>query len=223
MELSEMIEKTIELQKNLNSFIDLYWLDNRKFEDFDIAIMQECSELIDSYNWKWWSSGKENNFNKKVELVDIFHFLLSKAIKFKEYVDNEYRIEAEIELSYKDPYKLRERWYKDYSDLEMILLFMKETLNNVEPNFSHFFELVRRHFNSLEEFLRWYFVKNVLNEIRQIKGYKSGRYDKFLSGIEDNEVIYKLSENIEFTDFSEFRENLINKYIYYITARQDFV
>jgi dimeric dUTPase (all-alpha-NTP-PPase superfamily) len=44
------------------------------------AMSQELAELTDSVPWKWWA--KYQNFdqqNARVEVVDLFHFLISAA------------------------------------------------------------------------------------------------------------------------------------------------
>lgn len=44
------------------------------------AMQQEMAELIDSVPWKWWA--KYQNFdeqNARVEVIDLFHFLVSLA------------------------------------------------------------------------------------------------------------------------------------------------
>jgi dimeric dUTPase (all-alpha-NTP-PPase superfamily) len=44
------------------------------------AMTQEIAELVDSVPWKWWA--KYQNFdqqNARVEVVDLFHFLISMA------------------------------------------------------------------------------------------------------------------------------------------------
>ncbi len=44
------------------------------------AMSQEIAELTDSVPWKWWA--KYQNFdeqNARVEVVDLFHFLISLA------------------------------------------------------------------------------------------------------------------------------------------------
>ena len=44
------------------------------------AMTQEIAELTDSVPWKWWA--KYQNFdeqNARVEVVDLFHFLISAA------------------------------------------------------------------------------------------------------------------------------------------------
>ncbi len=44
------------------------------------AMTQEIAELVDSVPWKWWA--KYQNFDKqnaRVEVIDLFHFLISIA------------------------------------------------------------------------------------------------------------------------------------------------
>src|SRR6188472_283457 len=44
------------------------------------AMQQETAELIDSVPWKWWAKyQKFDAQNAKVEVVDLFHFLVSLA------------------------------------------------------------------------------------------------------------------------------------------------
>jgi len=44
------------------------------------AMQQEMSELIDSVPWKWWAKyQKFDEQNARVEVVDLFHFLISLA------------------------------------------------------------------------------------------------------------------------------------------------
>lgn len=44
------------------------------------AMQQEMAELIDSVPWKWWAKYQEfDEQNAKVEVVDLFHFLISLA------------------------------------------------------------------------------------------------------------------------------------------------
>ena len=46
---------------------------------FVSAIRAEVDELDDSIPWKWWRKEKTDIQNVQVELIDIFHFLLSAA------------------------------------------------------------------------------------------------------------------------------------------------
>jgi dimeric dUTPase (all-alpha-NTP-PPase superfamily) len=44
------------------------------------AMQQELAELIDSVPWKWWAKyQKFDEQNARVEVVDLFHFLISIA------------------------------------------------------------------------------------------------------------------------------------------------
>ena len=44
------------------------------------AMQQELAELVDSVPWKWWANYQEfDEQNARVEVVDLFHFLVSVA------------------------------------------------------------------------------------------------------------------------------------------------
>ena len=44
------------------------------------AMQQELAELVDSVPWKWWAKyQKYDEQNARVEVVDLFHFLVSLA------------------------------------------------------------------------------------------------------------------------------------------------
>src|SRR5476649_182718 len=44
------------------------------------AMQQEMAELVDSVPWKWWAKyQKFDEQNARVEVVDLFHFLISLA------------------------------------------------------------------------------------------------------------------------------------------------
>jgi dimeric dUTPase (all-alpha-NTP-PPase superfamily) len=43
-------------------------------------MQQEMAELVDSVPWKWWAKyQKFDEQNARVEVVDLFHFLISLA------------------------------------------------------------------------------------------------------------------------------------------------
>ena len=49
--------------------------------NFIRAVQQELAELTDSVPWKWWAKyQKRDEQNIKVEIVDLFHFLISLAL-----------------------------------------------------------------------------------------------------------------------------------------------
>ena len=82
----DKLENIFKLQEELNLRIGV------KMDDMDDeerskwilnyvrAMQQELAELTDSVPWKWWASYQEfDKQNAKVEIVDLFHFLISLA------------------------------------------------------------------------------------------------------------------------------------------------
>lgn len=84
--IMDKLEEIFRLQNALNERIGVR-LDDLSEEEktkwvlnYSRAMQQEMAELIDSVPWKWWA--KYQNFdeqNAKVEVVDLFHFLVSLA------------------------------------------------------------------------------------------------------------------------------------------------
>ena len=82
----DMMEKMFQMQKKLNKRIGV---DTDSFDDeqrvkwllnYARALGQELAELIDSVPWKWWAKYQTlDKHNVKVEIVDMFHFLISLA------------------------------------------------------------------------------------------------------------------------------------------------
>ena len=53
---------------------------NKWVLNYTRAMQQEIAELIDSVPWKWWAKYQEfDEQNAKVEIIDLFHFLISLA------------------------------------------------------------------------------------------------------------------------------------------------
>ena len=56
------------------------------------AMSQELAELTDSVPWKWWAKyQKFDKHNARVEVVDLFHFLISLAEMLGMTADDVYR------------------------------------------------------------------------------------------------------------------------------------
>jgi len=79
---SEMFDLQKQLNKRIGVDTDnmtdderIHWVLN-----YSRALSQEGAELIDSVPWKWWAKyQKFDKNNAKVEIVDMFHFLISLA------------------------------------------------------------------------------------------------------------------------------------------------
>ena len=84
--VKDKFEHMFEMQKKLNQRIGV---DTDSFDkdeqvkwvlNYTRALGQEVAELVDSVPWKWWAKYQEfDEHNAKVEVVDIFHFLISLA------------------------------------------------------------------------------------------------------------------------------------------------
>ena len=82
----DKLDEIFDLQEALNKRIGVN-TDAMSDEDkaewvlkYTLAMQQEMAELVDSVPWKWWAKyQKFDEQNAKVEVVDLFHFLISLA------------------------------------------------------------------------------------------------------------------------------------------------
>ena len=84
--MADRLKEIFDMQKKLNKRIGV---DTDAINDderikwalnYSRALGQELSELIDSVPWKWWAQyQKFDKQNARVEVVDMFHFLISIA------------------------------------------------------------------------------------------------------------------------------------------------
>jgi dimeric dUTPase (all-alpha-NTP-PPase superfamily) len=82
----DKLEEIFRLQESLNLRIGV---DTKALDDagkaqwilnYTRAMSQEMAELIDSVPWKWWAKyQKFDEQNARVEIIDLFHFLISMA------------------------------------------------------------------------------------------------------------------------------------------------
>ncbi len=80
------LNEMFDLQKNLNKRIGVD-TDNMTDEErikwilnYSRALGQELAELIDSVPWKWWAKYQKFDIqNARIEIIDMFHFLISLA------------------------------------------------------------------------------------------------------------------------------------------------
>ena len=87
-EKKDMLREMWRMQKLLNQRIgvptenlteeqQIQWLLN-----YCRAMSQEIAELTDSVPWKWWARYQTfDRQNAKVEIIDLFHFLISDVVK----------------------------------------------------------------------------------------------------------------------------------------------
>jgi dimeric dUTPase (all-alpha-NTP-PPase superfamily) len=86
MENNDQLRELFRMQKALNERIGVH-TDGMSEEEktkwvlnYCRAMGQEIAELTDSVPWKWWAKyQKFDEQNARVEVVDLFHFLISLA------------------------------------------------------------------------------------------------------------------------------------------------
>ncbi|MEO0453493.1 MAG: dUTPase [Verrucomicrobiota bacterium] len=86
MSSPDKLEEIFRLQSVLNERIGVETSTMTEEEqakwvlNYTRAMNQEIAELIDSVPWKWWAKYQEfDHQNAKVEVIDLFHFLISIA------------------------------------------------------------------------------------------------------------------------------------------------
>jgi len=84
--MTDKLEDIFRLQHQLNERIGVHTENMEREEkikwilNYTRAIQQETAELVDSMPWKWWAKYQDfDEQNARVEVVDLFHFLVSAA------------------------------------------------------------------------------------------------------------------------------------------------
>ncbi|NPA51080.1 MAG: dUTPase [Epsilonproteobacteria bacterium] len=164
------------------------------------AILVETAELIDSFPWKHWKDiSKEIDYNNiEIELVDIWHFIMSEALKAKR--DKNITLEELIKTIKSSPtynrYIKKEFNKKDnfYKELDEIDNFLKVLLckDDIFALLDSFFNLLGTFGLFEDRLYQLYIGKNILNQFRQDFGYKEGNYKKIWNNKEDNEVMMEI-------------------------------
>lgn len=191
--MQQKIQQCLKLQDRLNSIIDPDWKSNRIPKDFYRAIWLECAEAVESLPWKWWKHTEPNWDNVKIEIVDIWHFILSLAI-----------LEEEDLSDFLDG--LEDLYV--YDDLT-IYLFERIAESALLQDFEsvlYFFGNLVKETISFEELYKTYVGKNLLNILRQELGYNDGTYNKIIDGKEDNEYLIELLN--KYDDLNTIEEEL---------------
>lgn len=161
--------------------------------DWDRCIYMESCEAIDSLNWKHWKKidAPDDLDNLKVEVVDIFHFILSKLISLKG---------TDATEVYLKDYLICLKEHEDTLEYLEQLIEVSVTHNE---NSIRLLGIFSRLLGSMEmtihELYKLYIGKNVLNRFRQDNRYKEGHYIKNWAlevdeVVEDNEVMQRIME-----------------------------
>jgi hypothetical protein len=218
------ILEMLELQDKLNTQTSWEnwkdWITNKwKIISWRRCIYMELAEAIDSTPWKHWKNieWKTDINNFKIELVDIWHFLLSEAIRLVWINESKNIILSNVNEKYslklpvfwdKEKNEMLNDYLKPYEELFRITLEKEENLDYVDKLSRQFFICLDTAWMTFTELYSLYIWKNVLNKFRQDNWYKEWNYIKIWDNKEDNVVMQEILEKNETIWFDELYEKL---------------
>jgi len=202
------ILQMLELQQQLNDATNgENWEEgitkNGKKIDWRRCIYLEAAELIESYPWKHWKNidAKPDYENIKIELVDIWHFVMSEALRLYK-VNNLGNIEELSQnimamQSYKNLENPKDSELDSYEQIALVEEMMRVLFcsDDIDQLINSFLEVTSKLGLNLSTLYALYIGKNILNKFRQENGYKDGSYIKTWNGQEDNVVMRNFLSN----------------------------
>ena len=200
VEYQDKMLKCLQLQDEINKRINKKWTKERTEEDFFRAIWLETAELMEELPWKWWKKTETDYDNLQIEVVDIFHFLLS-LILLKHYkLDHEdfFTGYTDIAISlfyYGLEYSRKLNTNELITQVETIA--KQSLMRNDTGLILTFSGIVNTVFDDFNQMYMLYIGKNILNRIRQEKGYNTGTYKKVINGLEDNKYLTQIIRHIK--------------------------
>jgi dimeric dUTPase (all-alpha-NTP-PPase superfamily) len=185
------------MQDGMNKKVNPDWVAANN--NWHRAIQVEAVEAIEHHGWKWWKKQNCDMAQLRMELVDIWHFILSTVIQNTRGSIRFSTIEmiSELNLSQKSVqfdnqyYILAKMSLLEKLDLLVGLSAAKRT------SLALFDSLLSDCGMSWVELFKQYTGKNVLNVFRQDYGYKAGTYIKIWNGREDNEHLVEVLDIID--------------------------
>lgn len=217
----ESLLEMFELQKKLNDETNGdYWeVGVNKFGkhiDWLRCIDMELSELIDSTPWKHWKNIllKPDLQNIHIELVDIWHFIMSYIIQERNIVKG-----VEETNNVLTNLVIPNGHYTDTADkLKYIILQQKFEGKNgdmINEILKTFWQLCAMCGLTFHQLVKIYLGKNCLNKFRQEHGYKEGTYVKIWGDVEDNVRMMEALEELTEVTFNNIYNLLEEKYKQY--------
>ena len=172
----------LALQQTMNSTVNPDWLTANYA--WHRAIMVETVEALDHFGWKWWKKSEPDVTQVQIELVDIWHFVLSATLVGtnggNKWAATSLTSRFECALS------------AAHADTRHLFDMLASAAGKGRFDAGAFEALMRRLGFSWDQLHAMYIAKNVLNIFRQGHGYKQGTYVKEWHGKEDNVVLADL-------------------------------
>ena len=192
----------LSLQARMNAKVDPDWVKARY--PYLRAVAIEGAEAIEHHGWKWWKKQDKDLPQLQMELIDIWHFILSEVLLRNEDEPSEpleALMAAMAGIATETSVQLDGVAYP-LAELDLLrkleLMIALSIVRRVEiPLFASIMADCEMDWTGL---YRQYVGKNVLNMFRQDHGYKAGTYLKEWRGREDNEYLVEIIHDLDPTD-----------------------
>lgn len=198
----EQATAMLRLQSGMNTKVDPDWVAAKY--PYLRAVVIEGSEAIEHHGWKWWKKQEMDLSQLQMELIDIWHFILSEIL-LQNY-GNESRALAELleGLQASQGQSVVEFDSRQYILRSLDLVHKLELLIALSATRRIELAVFEAIMSDCE--MDWttlycqYVGKNVLNFFRQDHGYKQGHYQKVWNGREDNEYLVEVMQTLDPAD-----------------------
>lgn len=197
----------LSLQSAMNARVDSNWLAARY--PYLRAVAIEGAEAIEHHGWKWWKKQVKDLPQLQMEIIDIWHFILSEMLLRREGSLDKSLDWLLAELEECGPEACIHFDACDYRPRDLDLLAKLELLIALAAvrriEIALFASIMADCDLDWTELYRQYVGKNVLNLFRQDYGYQAGTYEKLWEGREDNEHLVEIIDRLdpEAADFKE--------------------
>lgn len=193
MTLTEsQLASMLEMQDAMNSKVNPDWIAAKN--NWHRAIQVEGVEAIEHHGWKWWKRQDCDMAQLRMELVDIWHFILSAAIQDKHGNVALAKMEMMTELNLHQKSVQFDNQYYVLASMNLLgkLDLLVGLAASKRTNLALFESLLSACGMDWMALFKQYLGKNVLNVFRQDHGYKAGTYIKIWNGREDNEHLVEV-------------------------------
>lgn len=184
--MTDKLTTMLNLQNTMNLKVHPQW-QTQGFK-WTRAIMVEGVEALEHYGWKWWKKQEPDLAQVRIELVDIWHFILSHSIERFGGIENAHQCLSTCIKTGAPDYLKEGSVCKNFE-----LLIAAAAIGEI--HMTAFIALMHQMSLTRTELYDLYVAKNVLNIFRQDHGYKAGTYVKMWHGREDNVVLAEIMAN----------------------------
>jgi dimeric dUTPase (all-alpha-NTP-PPase superfamily) len=182
----------LKMQDEMNRKVNPEWVSAKN--NWHRAILVEGVEAIEHHGWKWWKKQDCDMEQLRMELVDIWHFVLSASIEHKHGNVALAKLEMMSELSLHQKTVQFDNIYYVLTQLNLLekLDLLVGLATAKRTSLALFESLLADCGMDWNALFKQYVGKNVLNVFRQDHGYKLGTYIKVWDGREDNEHLVEV-------------------------------